>query len=243
MSIGEILKQARMVSALSQEDVAEKVGVSRQTMSNWENGKSYPDIAGIMALSDIYDVTLDSLLKGDSEMIKHLEESTNAVKGKKQVAASIIALGLFLFGTAFVIVGYGGQIGNFINFPSWLMIFIALVAVLTVTRSFKLFAIGFKTALFPKKEIEEEVRRHAVSLYRLLSKSTAIASVIGFLISTSNMLLYVDYSSPHILNTIGTNIAAALVAILYGLFLILVLFEPVIYMLKRGSKAEQMPNF
>ena len=44
MSICEVLKQARSDADLSQETAAEKVGVSRQTMSNWETGKSYPDI-------------------------------------------------------------------------------------------------------------------------------------------------------------------------------------------------------
>ena len=91
MSIGEVLKQARSAAGLSQEEVAEKLNISRQTMSSWKNGKSYPDIAYVMALSDTYDVTLDSLLKGDAKMLKHLEESTNITKSNKQVVASIIA--------------------------------------------------------------------------------------------------------------------------------------------------------
>ena len=64
MKICERLKQVRLAMGLTQEAVAEKVGVSRQTMSNWENGKSYPDIASVIILSDIYDLTLDSLLNG-----------------------------------------------------------------------------------------------------------------------------------------------------------------------------------
>ena len=98
VNISEKLKQARLAANLTQEDLAEKVGVSRQTISNWENGRSYPDVVSIIILSDIYDMTLDSLLKGDNEMIKHLKKSTDIVKSNKQVA-----IGLVLFGTMAVI--------------------------------------------------------------------------------------------------------------------------------------------
>jgi len=96
MNIGEKLKRARLAAELTQETIAERIGVSRQTVSNWENGKSYPDIVSVIFLSDVYDTTLDSLLKGDSEMIKHLKESTDATKSNKQleitVSASLIVL-------------------------------------------------------------------------------------------------------------------------------------------------------
>lgn len=95
MSISEKLKQARLAVNLTQEVVAEKVGVSRQTMSNWENGRSYPDIVSIIILSDIYGMTLDSLLKGDNEMIKHLKESTDVTKSNKQLAVSFLLAGAF----------------------------------------------------------------------------------------------------------------------------------------------------
>ena len=85
MGICERLKQARLAANLTQEAVAEKVGVSRQTISNWENGKSYPDIVSVIILSDIYGLTLDSLLKGDEKMIKHLKDSTDAVKSNKKL--------------------------------------------------------------------------------------------------------------------------------------------------------------
>ena len=45
-------------------------------MSNWENGRSYPDIERIIRLSEIYQLSLDELLKGDREMVKHLQENT-----------------------------------------------------------------------------------------------------------------------------------------------------------------------
>lgn len=84
MEIGSKLKNVRTDSGLTQEQVAERIGVSRQTVSNWENNKSYPDIISVINLSELYSISLDELLKGDRKMINHLEESTNTVKAKQK---------------------------------------------------------------------------------------------------------------------------------------------------------------
>ncbi len=88
MEIGKKLKEARLQSGLTQEKAAEKIGVSRQTISNWENEKSYPDIVSVIRLSDIYSISLDSLLKGDDKMMEHLEESTDIVRSNRKLAAA-----------------------------------------------------------------------------------------------------------------------------------------------------------
>lgn len=90
MEIGKKLKDARMKSGFTQEAVAEKINVSRQTISNWENEKSYPDIISVIALSDLYSTSLDDLLKGDREMMEHLEECTNVVKSTQKLIGAII---------------------------------------------------------------------------------------------------------------------------------------------------------
>lgn len=90
MEIGKKLKEVRMKSNLTQEQVAEKLFVSRQTISNWENEKSYPDIISIIKLSDLYSISLDELLKGDQKMIEHLEVSTDIVRSNKKLLGAII---------------------------------------------------------------------------------------------------------------------------------------------------------
>ena len=90
MEIGKKLKKARIEAGLTQEKAAEKIDVSRQTISNWENEKSYPDIISVIALSDLYSVSLDELLKGDQKMAEHLEESTNVVKSNKKLTGAIL---------------------------------------------------------------------------------------------------------------------------------------------------------
>ena len=235
MSISEILKQARSETDLSQEAAAEKIGVSRQTMSNWETGKSYPDIASVIAMSDVYGVSLDSLMKGDTKMIKHLEESTNVTRSNKQKAASIIALLISIIGIAAVIITSGGDYGDFIDLPSWVALIIPLLAVLTITRSFKTFGVGFQAALFPKKEIDDGLKKQAAALFRLLSVTTALSGIIMTTIYFVNMLMGIDFMDPNLVNIVGSNLAISIITLLYSLFLIVFIFEPIVYILKHKT--------
>lgn len=90
MTIGELLKEARLQAGLTQEKVAEAIGVSRQSISNWENDKTYPDVINVIALSELYQVSLDYLLKGSKDYMKHLDESTDIVKSNKALIRSIV---------------------------------------------------------------------------------------------------------------------------------------------------------
>ena len=82
--IGDKILKARKNANLTQNQLAEMLGVSRQSVSNWENNRAYPDIISVIKISDICKISLDSLLKNDEKMIKHLEESTNTVKTKSK---------------------------------------------------------------------------------------------------------------------------------------------------------------
>ena len=96
--IGSKIKAARIEKKLTQEQVAELLGVSRQTISNWENGKSYPDIISVIKMSECYDVSLDYLLKGEQKMktyYDYLEESTNVVKSNTNRNKIITILSLY----------------------------------------------------------------------------------------------------------------------------------------------------
>jgi len=235
MSISEMLKQARSEAGLSQEDAAEKVGVSRQTISSWENGKSYPDIANVIALSDTYGMSLDSLMKGDIKMIKHLEESTNITKSNKQKVASIIALLISIIGIALIILATGGEYGDFVDLPSWISLVIPILAVMTITRSFKTFGVGLRAALFPKSEIADEVKNQAASLFRLLSKTAILSGVIMTFIGFTNMAYGIDFTHPDFATNLAINSVVNMLTILYSLFLIVFIFEPIVYILKRNQ--------
>lgn len=89
MEIGSKLKNVRTKIGMTQEKVAEEIGVSRQTISNWENNKSFPDIMSVIHLSNLYSVSLDELLKEDEKMMEYLQESTNKVKSRQRLTKLI----------------------------------------------------------------------------------------------------------------------------------------------------------
>ncbi len=70
MEVSTQIKKYRNTMELSQEELAEKIYVTRQTISNWENGKSYPDIHSLLLLSSLFNISLDQLIKGDIEIMK-----------------------------------------------------------------------------------------------------------------------------------------------------------------------------
>lgn len=70
MKISAQIKKYRTGMNLSQEELAEKLYVSRQTISNWETGKNYPDIHSLLLMSTLFQVSLDELIKGDIEIME-----------------------------------------------------------------------------------------------------------------------------------------------------------------------------
>ena len=83
MSLGNSLFSARKKSALSQEEVAEKLGVSRQTISKWELDETLPDIRQSKELSVLYHITLDELVNFDIE-VKEIEEAIEKTSEETQ---------------------------------------------------------------------------------------------------------------------------------------------------------------
>lgn len=70
MELGKQIKKYRNELGLSQDALAEKIYVSRQTISNWENDKNYPDVNSLVLLSEVFKVSIDNLIKGDVEIMK-----------------------------------------------------------------------------------------------------------------------------------------------------------------------------
>jgi len=79
MNIGNEIKKHRAQMNISQEELAERVFVTRQTVSNWETEKSYPDIHSVLLLSQVFGTTVDALLKEDIPQMKS-EINQNEIK-------------------------------------------------------------------------------------------------------------------------------------------------------------------
>ena len=83
MSFGNKLYEARRRSGLSQDQAAEKLCVSRQTVSTWETGETLPDVSQAASLAHIYGVTLDELTRFDAE-VKEIERAIDGVSEETQ---------------------------------------------------------------------------------------------------------------------------------------------------------------
>lgn len=129
MSIGNQIMAIRREQQLTQEQFGSLFHVTRQTVSNWENGKSYPDLQLLVAISDQFGVSLDTLLKEDTKMVKAIdrERGLGVVKREKAVnhfltsagtglvascvisPASITRTAIFIAGFLMILIGWWRQ--------------------------------------------------------------------------------------------------------------------------------------
>lgn len=111
LEIGTTIKQHRTELGWSQEVLAEKAYVSRQTVSNWETEKSYPDVHSLLILSDLFGVSLDELIKGDVAVMKEQVKSKDIRTFKKLQLIGVLGI-LLLIVTGMPLLEYGGAVGG-----------------------------------------------------------------------------------------------------------------------------------
>ncbi|WP_319021419.1 helix-turn-helix domain-containing protein [Carnobacterium mobile] len=75
MALAERLKESRINKGFTQGDVADHLQISRQSISKWENGNSYPDLDNLVKLSNYYEISIDELLKENQDLKKRIEEN------------------------------------------------------------------------------------------------------------------------------------------------------------------------
>ena len=80
MEAGKAIRELRERAGMSQDDLASRVYVSRQTISSWENGKTYPDLRSLLLLSDVFDATVDEIVGKDvTDMAKNIDRSAKTL--------------------------------------------------------------------------------------------------------------------------------------------------------------------
>lgn len=109
MELGRRITELRKANNLTQEGLAERCSVTRQTISNWENGKSYPDLEMLVFISDSFDISLDALVKGDGKMVQEItkEQRKGRFQNYKMAALTVgllllVGLGLFALDHTYV---------------------------------------------------------------------------------------------------------------------------------------------
>ena len=135
MELSKQIRSYRNKKALSQDQLAEQVFVSRQTISNWETGKSYPDVNSLILLSQVFEVSLDQLNKGDAEKMKvQIQKEDRKNFSRLSIMFTILLLATVL--TPIPLVHFLSSIGIAI----WLVILgIAAYTALLVEREKKKF--------------------------------------------------------------------------------------------------------
>ncbi|MDF2013863.1 helix-turn-helix domain-containing protein [Priestia megaterium] len=104
MKLGEQLQRLREAKNMSREELAQQMNVSRQAVYKWENNKGYPDIQNLLKLSEIYETTIDELIKSDSIFQDKINIDENKKKDDDDeilhpgfyIGIGIIFLGIFL---------------------------------------------------------------------------------------------------------------------------------------------------
>lgn len=120
MEIAEQIKNHRMQLQLSQEELAKRIYVSRQTISNWENEKSYPDIHSLLLLSNLFGVPVDELIKGDLKKMKQEinQEEVNAFNRQGNIFSALVIASILTFVPLLV---WKGMLGLVLWLPLYLI--------------------------------------------------------------------------------------------------------------------------
>jgi len=94
MELGKQIRKYRTEAKLSQDDLADQIFVTRQTISNWENDRNYPDIRSLVLLSNVFGISLDILVKGDLEQMKdEIQAEDIRVFKRDQFVAMVLLAG------------------------------------------------------------------------------------------------------------------------------------------------------
>ena len=132
MNVGARIKKYREKQNISQDELALKVFVSRQTISNWETNKSYPDIKSLTMLSNIFHVTLDDFIKGDIEEMKRIVSKEKIEKFNIMSYIFLVEM-LIVMLSAYPLFTLDGYIGVII----WALFFVITFVTAIVIEKFK----------------------------------------------------------------------------------------------------------
>ncbi len=192
MQIGNRIREIRQENNLSQEDLALKIFVSRQSISNWENDKTYPDLKSLLLMSRLFNVSLDSLVKGDLEIMKkHINENEIREFNKESNIFGVLLAAVVITPIPLK------YLLNTVGVGIW-----GIIVVITLVYSFKVEKLKRKHNIYTYKEIsafleskplekddiliEKGKRKFQPYFYMLISASIAIiiAVIMDFIVSS-----------------------------------------------------------
>ncbi|MDF7668627.1 helix-turn-helix transcriptional regulator [Lactobacillus sp. ESL0703] len=190
MKFGAHLKQVRQNRKLTQEEVAHDLFVSRQTISSWENEKSYPDIVTLIKLSDYYQISLDTLLKEDTGMKEYLEKK-NVITKLKPIKWCLTFVGLILI--AFWLIS--------LSFQKYSTLLALIITIFVITALAKLNELDQINSLGLRYNWQEYFDEHTIVNYLI-----TIGILILIIILTIYRIQNIHFNIPNTAELAGENI-------------------------------------
>ena len=190
MNFSKQLKKHREDKKLSQEALAEKIYVTRQTISKWENDKTYPDIHNLIALSLLFEISLDELVKGDQNEMKNIKDIYR-YKEIYYLSSILIILSLF-----FMIIGRR-LFGEIFSLFMGILILIILITSRLLLRKIEK-ENGLKTSIITLKTANKVLtilENHDMELLKVQTKKERYKKVISYMLTVSLFLLFIFISS------------------------------------------------
>lgn len=105
MNISEEIKNQRLKRNWTQEQLADILNVSRPTISSWEVGRNYPDLETIVAISDLFEISLDKLLRGDKKMLEQITDDTKVRKSQTK-KIKLFSVGFIILSLIILVLSY-----------------------------------------------------------------------------------------------------------------------------------------
>lgn len=172
MSLGQKLYDLRRKKHLSQEEVADKLNVTRQTVSKWETDQSTPDFDKIAPLCELYEISADELLTGKKKEQTEILEEKEVVSNKKHKKALGIGIGIFLYFAAVCFV--------MIAIPVMMMNPIVASAIFLMICGGATFVIVYACIVYKEKKSKQEEQQ--TKLRKQVSEVVAMITLIIYLV-------------------------------------------------------------
>lgn len=191
MEMSKQIKKYRSKLHLSQEELADKIFVTRQTISNWENGKNYPDINSIVLLSTLFGISLDILVKGDLEEMKECIKNEDIQKFQKDG----IIFSILLIATVVSVVPLFLMVDGYIGIVAWVVLFaISMYYALRIEKQKKVHDVQtYKEVIaFSEGKRLDEIeknREYGKRPYQKLLYAMA-SGIIGFVVTIILLILF-----------------------------------------------------
>ena len=104
MEFKDQIKEIRKKEGLTQEELALKLSVTRQAVSNWETGKNLPDIEILINISNVFNISLDQLIKGDNMEKKLIKDGSDTRRARYNMVMVIIGAFLLCMGVMMIVI-------------------------------------------------------------------------------------------------------------------------------------------